>query len=179
MHSQMEDAMNWIAPKTSPWLACLLLLAATGRLHAQAMDAKLLTLEGAKLVIAAAAAEAQRLDAPGGAITVVDAGGHILAMERWDNTFPAASHISIGKARTAALFRKQTKAFEDAINNGRTAMTSLPDTVLTPLQGGMPIMVGGQTIGAVGVSGAASAQQDEELAIAGIKALVQRIGSAQ
>ena len=109
----------------------------------------------------------------GGAITVVDEGGHILALERWDRTFPAASQISIGKARTAALFRKETKAFEDAINNGRTAMTALPDSVLTPLQGGVPIVVGGRVIGAVGVSGAASAQQDEELALAGIKALTE------
>ncbi|HZP86327.1 MAG TPA: heme-binding protein [Burkholderiales bacterium] len=130
-----------------------------------------LTLEGARSIIAAAAAEGRRVNAPGGAIAVVDEGGHLLAMERWNNTFPAAAQISIGKARTAALFRKPTKQFEDAINKGRTAMTALPDSVLTPLQGGVPIEVGGKVIGAVGMSGAASAQQDEELAIAGIKGL--------
>jgi glc operon protein GlcG len=156
--------------KIKPWVAVLLLLGAASA-QAQTMDVKMLTLEGARTIIAAAALEARRLDAPGGAIAVVDDGGHILAVERWDNTFPAASQISIGKARTAALFRKQTKVFEDAINKGRTAMTALPDTVLTPLQGGVPIVAGGRVIGAVGVSGAASAQQDEELAIAGIKAL--------
>jgi glc operon protein GlcG len=150
-----------------------LLLVSTASAQAQTIDVKMLTLEGARTIIAGAAAEARRLNAPGGAITVVDDGGHILALERWDRTFPAASQISIGKARTAALFRKETKAFEDAINNGRTAMTALPDSVLTPLQGGVPIVVGGRVIGAVGVSGAASAQQDEELAFAGIKALTE------
>jgi glc operon protein GlcG len=98
-------------------------------------------------------------------------------VERWDNTFPAAAQISIGKARTAALFRKQTKAFEDVINKGRFAMTALPDTVLTPLQGGLPIVIDGNVVGAVGMSGAASAQQDEELAMAGIKALQETVGA--
>jgi glc operon protein GlcG len=97
-------------------------------------------------------------------------------MERWDNTFPAAAQVSFGKARTAALFRKQTKAFEEAVNGGRFAMTALPDTLMTPLQGGVPIIVNGQTLGAVGVSGAASAAQDEELATAGAQALIARLG---
>jgi glc operon protein GlcG len=153
--------------KTRIASVALLALAA----HAQTIDAKFLTLEGARTIIAGAAAEARRVNAPGGAIAVVDEGGHILAVERWNNTFPAASQISIGKARTAALFRKPTKLFEDAINHGRTAMTALPDAVLTPLQGGLPIIIDGQFVGAVGVSGAASAQQDEELAMAGIKFL--------
>jgi glc operon protein GlcG len=147
--------------------------------HAQSADKKVLTLEGARMVIDAAAEEAHRLRSPGGAITVVDDGGHIIAMERWNNTFPAAAQVSFGKARTAALFRKQTKAFEDAVNGGRFAMTALPDTVMTPLQGGVPIIVNGQTLGAVGVSGAASAAQDEELAMAGVKALAVRLGAGQ
>jgi glc operon protein GlcG len=158
--------------KTRLSLAALLLVSAAS-LQAQTMDVKTLTLEGAKIVIAGAAAEARRLNAPGGAIAVVDEGGHVLAVERWDNTFPAAAQISIGKARTAALFRKPTKVFEDAINKGRTAMTALPDTVLTPLQGGVPIVFDGRVVGAVGMSGAASAQQDEDLATAGIKALTE------
>ena len=151
--------------------AALLALAAAPA-SAQTIDARLLTLEGAKTIIAGAAAEARRVNAPGGAIAIVDEGGHILAMERWNHTFPAAAQISIGKARTAALFRKPTKLFEDTINQGRTAMTSLPDTVLTPLQGGVPIVIDGQFVGAVGVSGAASAQQDEDLALAGIESLI-------
>ena len=135
----------------------------------QTVQKKGLTLDGAKKVIAAAVAEAKSKNAPGGAIAVVDEGGNLIAVERLDNTFAAGANISIGKARTAVLFKRPTKFFEDVINRGRTAMTTLND--FTPLQGGIPIMVDGQIIGAVGVSGAASAQQDEELAIAGANAL--------
>jgi len=165
--------------KMSAWIAGALLLGLGAGAQAQTMDGKVLTLEGAKRVIEGAVAEAKRVNAPSGAITVVDAGGFMLAFERWDNTFPAAAPVSFGKAHTAALFRKQTKVFEEAINKGRIAMTSLPDTILTPLQGGLPITVNGQTIGAVGVSGAASAQQDEELAMAGLKALLEGIGDGK
>lgn len=140
---------------------------------AHAADKPVLTLDMARQLITAAADEARRVGAPGGAIAVVDDGGYLISAERWDNTFPSASIVSLGKARTAALFRKPTKMFEDAINKGRIAMTALPDTLLTPLQGGVPISVRGQVVGAVGVSGAASAQQDEELALAGIKALTE------
>jgi glc operon protein GlcG len=92
-----------------------------------------------------------------------------MALERLDGTFAAGANISIGKARTAALFKRPTAFFEDVIRKGRTPMVALDD--FTPLQGGVPIMSGDQVIGAVGVSGAASAQQDEELAIAGAAAL--------
>jgi glc operon protein GlcG len=97
-----------------------------------------------------------------------------MALERLDGTFAAGANISIGKARTAVLFKRPTKAFEDLIKNGRTAMVALPDSFFTPLQGGVPITVDGQIVGGVGVSGAASAQQDEELAIAGASALPAR-----
>jgi len=137
--------------------------------ESQTLQKKHLTLDGAKKVIAAAVAEAKRLGAPGGAIAVVDEGGNLMAVERLDNTFAAGANISIGKARTSALFKRPTKAFEDIINKGRTAMATLND--FTPLQGGVPIMVDGQIVGAVGVSGAASAQQDEDLAIAGAAVL--------
>ena len=147
----------------------LFLLATTAAAQAQVSDKRVLNLEGAKKVIAAAVAEAKSKNAPGAAVAVVDDGGNLVAVERLDNTFAAGANISIGKARTAALFKHPTKFFEDVINKGRTAMTTLPD--FTPLQGGIPIIVDGQIIGAVGVSGAASAQQDEELAIAGANAL--------
>jgi uncharacterized protein GlcG (DUF336 family) len=136
---------------------------------AQTVQSRALTLEGAKKVIAAAVSEAKTRNAPGAAIAVVDEGGNLLAAERLDNTFAAGANISIGKARTAALFKRPTKSFEDIINKGRTAMATLAD--FTPLQGGVPIMVDGQIVGAIGVSGAASAQQDEDLAIAGAAAL--------
>lgn len=138
--------------------------------QAQVMEKKSLTLEGARRVIAAAVAEAKKLNAAGGVIAVVDDGGNLMALERLDGTFAAGSNISIGKARTSVLFKRPTKAFEDLIKNGRTAMVALPDAFFTPLQGGVPIIVEGQIVGGVGVSGAASAQQDEELAIAGANA---------
>src|SRR5687767_11067446 len=138
---------------------------------AQTIEKKGLTLDGAKKVIAAAVAEAKSKNVPGGAIAVVDEGGNLAALERLDNTFGAGANISIGKARTAVLFKRPTKAFEDIIKNGRTAMVALPDAFFTPLQGGVPIMVDGQIVGGVGVSGAASAQQDEEFALAGANVL--------
>jgi uncharacterized protein GlcG (DUF336 family) len=144
---------------------------------AQTIEKKGVTLDGAKKVIAAAVAEAKSKNAPGGAIAVVDEGGSLVAVERLDNTFAAGANISIGKARTAVLFKRPTKFFEDVINKGRTAMTTLND--FTPLQGGIPIIVDGEVIGAVGVSGAASAQQDEELAIAGASALATSSAKSQ
>jgi glc operon protein GlcG len=149
-------------------LLILVTIAITAR--GQVSDKKSLTIEGAKRVIAAAVAEAKKLNAPGGVIAVVDDGGNLMALERLDGTFAAGANISIGKARTAVLFKRPTKAFEDIIKNGRTAMVALPDAFFTPLQGGVPITVEGQIVGGVGVSGAASAQQDEELAIAGANA---------
>jgi len=155
--------MRWL---TSVLMAvCLLVVTAPA--HAQVMTRRELSLDGAKQVIAAAAAEAWRNKA-GGAIAVVDAGGNLMALERLDGTFAAGANISIGKARTAAIFQKPTRAFEDVIKGGRTAMVALSD--FTPLQGGVPIVVGGQVVGAVGVSGANSAQQDEEIAQAGANA---------
>ncbi len=135
--------------------------------QAQTIDKKSLTIEGAKRVIAAAVAYAKKSNAPGGVIAVVDEGGNLMALERLDGTFAAGANISIGKARTAVLFKRPTKVFEDIIKNGRTAMVALPDAYFTPLQGGVPITIDGQIVGGVGVSGALSAQQDEELAMAG------------
>jgi len=158
-------------------LTVTLLIAFYSTGQAQTVQKRGLTLDGARKVIAAAVAEAKSKNAPGGAIAVVDEGGHLVAVERLDNTFAAGANISIGKARTAALFKRPTKFFEDVINKGRTAMTTLAD--FTPLQGGIPIIVDGEIIGAVGVSGAASAQQDEELAIAGANALATSSAQAR
>ena len=148
-------------------IAALIVLSAALFANAQTVDKKTLTIVGAKKVIAGAVAYARKNNAPGGVIAVVDEGGNLMALERLDGTFAAGANISIGKARTAVLFKRPTKAFEDIIKNGRTAMVALPDAYFTPLQGGVPITIDGQIVGGVGVSGAASAQQDEELAIAG------------
>jgi uncharacterized protein GlcG (DUF336 family) len=143
----------------------LTIAAFIGSLTAQVVEKKSLSLEGARQVIATAKIFAKKNNAPGGVIAVVDDGGNLIALERLDGTFSAGSNISIGKAKTAVMFKRPTKFFEDVIKNGRTAMVALPD--FTPLQGGIPIMLDGQVIGGVGVSGAMSAQQDEEIAIAG------------
>jgi glc operon protein GlcG len=137
-----------------------------------------LSLEDAKRVIAGAVAEAQRNHA-GGAIAVVDDGGNVIAVERLDGTFPAAASVSIGKAKTAALFQKPTSALEKSINEGRTALAEVKVPDFTPLQGGVPILINGQVVGAVGVSGAASQQQDEQVATAGAMALQGRAAAAR
>ena len=146
-------------------------LCLAGSAGAQTVEKRTLTLQGAEQIIAAAKAEAQKLKAPGGVIAVVDDGGNLMALERLDGTFSAGANISIGKARTSVMFKKPTRVFEELINSngkGRTVMTALEN--FTPLIGGIPVMVDGQIVGGVGVSGAASADQDEQLAIAGSKA---------
>lgn len=162
--------MNTILGKIS-FLSIALLSLATFS-SAQTAEKRSITLEGACTVIGAAKTYAAVNKAPGGVIAVVDDGGNLVALERLDGTFSAGANISIGKAKTAAMFKRPTKFFEDVIKNGRTAMVALPD--FTPLQGGVPIMVDGQLVGAVGVSGAASAAQDEELAIAGAAGLTDQ-----
>lgn len=163
--------------KTTKFFTIPLLLVATNLLQAQAVAEKqTLTLAGAKKVIAAAVAKAKELNAPGAVIAVVDDGGNLMAIERLDNTFAAGALISYGKARTSAIFKRPTAVFEKIIREGRTPMVALND--FTPLQGGVPIEMNGQIVGAVGVSGAASAQQDEELAIAGAGALSMANGTA-
>jgi uncharacterized protein GlcG (DUF336 family) len=130
-----------------------------------------LTLSDAQRVMTGALGYAHIHNAPGAAVAIVDEGGSIVLLQRLDNTFPSAPNISIGKARTAAGFRKATRDLEKLVNGGRVTMTALPGvTTFTPLQGGVPLMVGNTYVGAVGVSGGASAQQDDEIAQAGADA---------
>lgn len=133
-----------------------------------------LTLEGAKRAGEAAAAYA-KANGAAPSIAIVDDAGHLLFFLRPESGFPAGANVSIGKARTSAIFKKPTKDFEDTINKGRFTMTALPD--FTPLQGGVPIVHEGHVIGAIGVSGAKSAQQDEEVAMAGASALTAKVVS--
>jgi glc operon protein GlcG len=155
--------------------AILLLSLGAPAAVAQVVQKRTLTLEGARNVIAAATAYA-RTKAGTGVIAVVDDGGNLIAVERLDGTFAAGATISIGKARTAVLFKRPTKVFEDIIRNGRTPMLAVD---FTPLQGGIPIVVDGEVVGGVGVSGAASAAEDEELAIAGAAAVSGAVRQAQ
>jgi glc operon protein GlcG len=136
---------------------------------AQVIEAKTISLEAAKKVVAEASRYAKANNAPGGAIAVVDNGGNLIYLERTDGTFAAAAEVAIKKANTAALFKAPSAKLENSINGGRQALITVGHTFL---QGGIPIMVEGQVVGAIGVSGAASAQQDEEIAIAGSKAKI-------
>src|SRR5262249_20843582 len=96
-------------------IAVLILLAAT-TLFVQTVEKKTLTVDGAERVIAAAKAEARKVQAPGGVIAVVDDGGNLMALERLDGTFAAGANISIGKARTSVLFKRPTRVFEELVN---------------------------------------------------------------
>ena len=101
-------------------------------------------------------------------IAIVDEGGHLLYLRRLDNAPPISSEMAPGKARTAALGRRESRLYEEAIRQGRTAFLSAPLTAM--LEGGVPIVVNGDVIGAVGVSGVKS-DQDAAIATAGIAAL--------
>ena len=155
------------------FVAVLAALAVSGAANsADIASEPTLTLEGAKHAAAAAIAYARSHNAPGASVAVVDSGGHTIYLERLDGTFSAGSDISIGKARTAVVFKRATRSIEEGINKGRTAMVDVAAvTWFTPLQGGVPIVAAGQIVGGIGVSGASSAQQDEEVAIAGATAI--------
>ena len=128
-----------------------------------------LTLEDVKIIAAAAEAEAL---ANNWAVTIsiVDDGGHLLWLQRLDGAPPVSSHISPAKAKTAALGRRESKIYEDVINGGRVSFLSAPE-IEGMLEGGVPVIVDGHVIGAVGVSGVKS-DQDAQIAKAGIAALV-------
>jgi glc operon protein GlcG len=153
---------------TGSCLVALALLAVAGQAHAQVTESKkTLTLEGAKTVAAAAAAEARKGN-EGASIAIVDDGGNLMYLERIQPTFPMGATISTEKARTAALFQKPTKILEDAIVGGRTPLLNAWSA---PLNGGEPILVDGRIVGAIGVSGASSAARDAVIALAGVGAL--------
>lgn len=130
-------------------------------------DRKVLTLEGAKRILAAAEAEARK-NSWTVAIAVVDEAGNLVAFQKLDDTQVGSIDIAIAKARTAARMKRPTKALEDAVAGGRTVMLAVDG--LMPLEGGVPVTVDGRIIGAVGVSGVTS-QQDAQVAAAGAAAV--------
>lgn len=142
------------------------LMALTGTAHAQLIAKQSLSLEAAKTIAGAAEADAKARGARV-VIAIVDEGGHLVLLERLDDTQVASVDVGVGKARTAAIFRRPSKVFEDQIKAGRVAALAL--TGATPLQGGIPILVNGTVIGAIGVSGETPGQ-DEEIAKAGAEA---------
>ncbi|MGC8792395.1 MAG: GlcG/HbpS family heme-binding protein [Bryobacteraceae bacterium] len=151
------------------WRTCLpaFLLALAAAAQAPLAQRKALTLEAARKIAAAAEAEARRNNWRV-VITVVDEGGYPVYLARMDGVQLASIEIALRKARSAALFRRPTKAFEDQLAGGRQAVLALPGAL--PFEGGLPIVVDGEVIGAIGVSGVAS-QQDGQIAKAGVDAL--------
>ncbi len=149
-------------------LAALAVFAALSmNANAQLADKKVLTLDAAKKIAAAAEAEARKNNW-NVVIAVVDDGGHLVYLQRIDGTQTGSIDVAIGKARTAAAFKRPTKVF-DELAKTRPSITSIsPNAVL--LEGGVPVVAGGQVVGAVGVSGVTS-QQDAQVAEAGIAAL--------
>ena len=152
--------------KISAMLSFAAMVMMAANTNAQVITTKTISLEAAKKITAEAVKFAKANNAPGGAIAVVDNGGNLVYLERLDNTFPAASEVAIKKANTAATFKAPSSKLENAINGGRQALITVGHTFL---QGGIPLIVDGQVVGAIGVSGSASAQQDEDMANAGAK----------
>ena len=144
-------------------LAATLLMTLAVAVEAQLPTKQVLTLDAAKKIAAAAEAEARKRGATV-VIAVVDDGGYLLVLERLDDTQVASVDVGIAKAKTAAIFRRPSKVFEDQVKNGRVAALALPGAVA--LQGGVPIIIDGKVVGAIGVSGN-SPQEDEDIAKVG------------
>jgi len=153
------------------FIGAVVLLSATSSLQAQLLEKQVVTLEAAERVAAAAESEAKNRNATV-VIVVVDDGGYPIVLKRLDDTQVASVEVGIGKARTAAIFRRPSRDFEEQIKNGRTATQVLPGA--TPLQGGLPLIANGKVVGAIGVSGN-TPQEDEDIAKTGAAATEQAI----
>lgn len=146
----------------------LMTMSTSGAAQAQLPSKRVLTLEAARHVAAAAEAEARKNNWAV-SIAVVDDAGHLVLFHRLDGAKLVAIDIAMRKARTAVFFQEATKSLEEEVTKGgRTAL--LPIEGFMPLEGGVPLMVGGQMVGAVGVSGV-TGQQDAQCALAGAAAL--------
>jgi len=162
-------------PIRSSHLLAALVLLAQSVLAGDIESRPTLTADGARSLVESALGYARAHAAPGAAVAVVDSAGMLIRLERLDGTFENASAISIGKAKTAVLFGKPTRVFEDSVNKGRYAMLAVPEVApFTPLMGGVPVEVDGHVAGAIGVSGAASAAQDDEIASAAAAEFARR-----
>lgn len=162
------------AMRLLPRLALFLILSGTGiTAAAQPLVAQrqALTLAGAKVVATAAEAEALR-NGWHVVIAITDAAGHLLYLQRMDGVQGGSLEIAQQKARTSALYRRPSKVFSERLANGNHAIPSLPGAL--PLEGGLPIIVDGEVIGAIGVSGVRG-DQDAQIGQAGIDALLARL----
>jgi glc operon protein GlcG len=144
------------------------LLSVSVAVNAQTTSSKSLTLEAAKKIVAEARKYATSVNAPHGgpSIAIVDRGGNLLYLDRPETTFAGSAMVSYEKAHTAVMFEQPTQSMENAIKGGRTPLITVGYVML---EGGVPIIVNGEIVGAIGVSGAASSTQDVEIAIAGSK----------
>jgi glc operon protein GlcG len=147
----------------------LLIGACVSMFAADLTTKKALTLSGAKRIAAAAEAEAVK-NQWNVVIAILDDGGNLLYLQRADGTQIGSVDVAIAKARTAVKFKRPSKALEDAVAGGRNAILALPGA--TPVEGGVPLMVGSDIIGSIGVSGVTS-QQDGQIAAAGVAQLAK------
>lgn len=153
-------------------LVCTGVLLGSTLASAQLKDKKVLTLDIAKKIAAAAAEEATK-NKWNVVVAILDDGGSLVYLERLDDTQIGSIDVAIQKAKTAVSFRRPTKVLEDALIGGRTVILSLPG--VAPIEGGIPITVDDKVIGAIGVSGV-TAQQDGQIAKAGVDALPKILG---
>lgn len=149
-------------------LVLIFLIISSVAANAQTSNFKSLTLEAAKKIVAEARKYATTVNAPHGgpSIAVVDRGGNLILVERPETTFAGSAMVAYEKAHTAVMFEQPTQNMENAIKGGRTPLITVGYVML---EGGVPIIVDGQIVGAIGVSGAASSAQDVEIAVAGSK----------
>lgn len=167
------DILMTIKPHTAILFVGLLAIGSPQWLAAEELATKkALTLSVARQVAAAAQKHA-RENQWNVCIAVVDDGGHLIYFERMDGTQTGSVVVSQRKAQTAIAFKRPTKVFEDGVAGGRNALIALPGAV--PLEGGIPLSVDGQMIGAIGISGV-TAQQDGMIAQAGVEALAGIVG---
>jgi glc operon protein GlcG len=153
----------------TPILLCTFALAMASPAAAQLRTTKVITLEGAKNIVTAAEAEAKK-NGWNMAYAVVDVAGELILFHKGDGARPSNAEFAMRKARTSARYQRDSRLLDSALTAGRLAFLA---TDALPIQGGVAIIVDGQVIGAVGVSGGSS-QQDEQVAKAGIAALIQK-----
>lgn len=161
--------------KTTPifsWLVGAALCGLMGTAHAQVPQyGANVTLEQARKVLVAAVADSRKQNLPM-AVAIVDTAGQLVAFERMDNTQTASTFVAQDKAASAAMFRRPTKAFQDAVASGGAGLRVLGLRGASPVEGGLPIVVDGKIIGGIGVSGGTS-EQDGVVAKAGLDALAK------
>ncbi|MFM9838984.1 MAG: GlcG/HbpS family heme-binding protein [Cyclobacteriaceae bacterium] len=149
-------------------LILIILIISSVATNAQTSSFKSLSLEAAKKIVAEARKYGASVNAPHGgpSIAIVDRGGNLLFVERPETTFAGSAMVAYEKAHTAVMFEQPTQNMENKIKEGRTPLITVGYVML---EGGVPIIVNGEIVGAIGVSGAASSAQDVEIALAGAK----------